>query len=460
MLLNEQHGLSELSELRTSSFFNSQTTSQTTSAKPSTSCGTPDGMLFGFNPNSNDPVLFNPFFRGGSKYNNNLLISGAPALQSLAITLLILRLLPFGVRFILLSDNVGRFSSYRFLSELLGPEDSVTVSLEDGSKDVINPFDLSGIDFHGRPSGDKIRSLLTFFDLILAPEGREELTVQEKALLDRLILRAYDEALARATVPTMSDFTSLIEQAATEESDTFKRSLLQNLACGLSIFTKSGAYSTFLDGQTNIDLNKKLLICETKNLTGARYQKAIAYTLNQFIEKEALRGKTIGKRFALLVHPSTGLMMSEPGLKLLENFSCGTRQHAMMFGVASDQMKTLCSKTPLLVKNAQTKLFLPQESDELSALKSELSLTNAQIQDIDSFSLNDGSFKCCLNVGDTSGIAKLTLSPMEHWICTEGPISEIPKRLSRVHEIKAKYQGLKHAEALRMAVYSLSRERH
>jgi hypothetical protein len=131
-----------------------------------------------------------------------------------------------------------------------------------------------------------------------------------------------------------------------------------------------------------------------------------------------------------------------------------------MFGVASDQMKTLCSKTPLLVKHAQTKLFLPHESDELSAVKSELSLSNEQIQAINSFSLNDGSFKCCLNVGNTSGIAKLTLSPIEHWICTEGPILEIPKRLSKVHEIKAKYQGLKHAEALRMAVYSLSRERH
>jgi hypothetical protein len=372
---------------------------------------------------------------------------------------LVLRLLPFGVRFMLLSDNVGRFSSYQFLAELLGPEDCVQISLADGSKDVINPFELSGGDFHGRPSGDKIRSLLSLFDLILAPEGSEELTVQEKALLDRLILRAYEEALTRATVPTMSEFAALLEQAAAEEADTFKRNLLQNLACGLSIFTKSGAYSSFLDGQTNIDLNKKLLICETKNITGLRYQKAVAYTLNQFIEKEALRGKTIGKRFALLVHPSTGLMMSEPGLKMLENFSAGTRQHAMMFAVATDQIRTLCSKTPMLVKNAHTKLFLAQESEELSALKSELKLTNEQVQAIDGFSLNDGSLTCSLNVGNTSGIAKLTLSPLEYWICTEEPITDVPERMSKIREFKTKYKDLKHAEALRMAVYFLSRER-
>jgi hypothetical protein len=434
------------------------TRTATSNVTTSTKCGTPDGMLFGFKTNSNEPVLFNPFFRGAGKYNNNLLIAGTPALNSLAIMVLILRLLPFGVRFILLSDNVGRFSSYQFLADLLGPEDCVKISLADGSKDVINPFDLTWCDFHSRPSGDKIRSLLSLFDLMLAPEGREELSIQEKALLSRVILRAYEEALTRATVPSMSEFAALLEQTAAEEPDTFKRKLLQNLACGLSIFTKSGAYSSFLDGQTNIDLNKKLLICETKNISGLRYQKAVAYTLNQFIEKEALRGKTIGKRFALLVHPSTGLMMSEPGLEMLENFSAGTRQHAMMFGVASDQIRTLCSKTPLLVKNAHTKLFLPQEFEELSVLKSELKLTNEQVQAINSLSLNDGSLECCLNVGNTSGTAELTMSPLEYWICTEEPITNIPKRMCKIREFQTKYKDLKHAEALRMAVYSLSIE--
>jgi hypothetical protein len=423
-----------------------------------TRCGTPNGMLFGFTPDTNEPVLFNPFFRGAGKYNNNILIAAAPSLQSIVTMVLILRLLPFGVRFILLSDDVGRVGPYRFLAELLGPEDCATISLEDGSGNVLNPFDLSGSDFHGRPSGDKIRSLLSFFDLILSPEGRDELSVQEKALLDRLIKKAYEEALTRSTVPTMSEFTDLVEQVATEESDSVKRNLLQNMAYGLSLFTKSGAYSSFLDGQTNIDCDKKVLICETKNISGLRYQNAVAYTLNQFIEKEAFRGKTVGKRTALLVHPSTGLMMSAPGLRMLENLSAGTRQHAMMFGVVTDQLRTLCSKTPGLIKHSQTKIFLPQETDEVSVLKSELKLTDAQVQSITNFSLNDGSLMCCLNIGDTSGIAKLTLNPLEHWICTPDAITDMPERWQKIKEIKTQYLDLSHTEAVRMAVYSLSKE--
>jgi hypothetical protein len=415
-------------------------------------------MPLGFTPDFNEPVMFNPFFRGGGKYNNNILIAAAPSLQPIATMVFLLRLLPLGVRFILLSDDLGRFSPYQFLAELLGPEHCATIRLDDGSRSVINPFDLSGSDFHGQPSGNKRRGLLSLFDLMLAPEGRMELSVQEKALLDQLIVRAYEDALTRSAVPTLSEFTKLIEQVATEESDTVKRNLLHSLLVGLAIFTKSGAYSSFLDGQTNIDCDKKVLICETKNISGQRYQNALVYALNQFIEKEALKGKSSGKRVALLVHPSTGLMMSEPGLRMLENLSSGTRQNGMMFAVVTDRLKFFSSKTPTLIENAHTKIFLPQESDEVSAVKSELKLTDAQVQLIENFSMNDNPLMCFLNVGKTSGILKLTLSPLEHWICTSDALKDIPERQSKVQQIKTCYPDLQHAEALRLAVYSLSTE--
>jgi hypothetical protein len=423
------------------------------------SCGTSNGMILGLASESREPVMLNPFFRGSGKDNNNILISGATAGQTFVTMMLILRSLPLGVHFILLSDNVDRFSSYHFLSELLGPELCARISLSDGSGNVINPFDLSVDDFRGHPSGDKVRSLLSFFDLILAPEGKQELSLQEKALLDRLILKAYEEAEARDTVPTMSEFTRLVEQAASEESDSVKRNLLQNLACGLSIFTRPGAYSSFLDGFTNVaGLNKKLLVCETKNITGHRYQKAAAYVLNQFIEQEAQKAKSIGRRLGVLVHQSSGLMISEPGLQMLESLSRRSRQYGMMFGVITDQLRTLCSKVPVLIRNAHTKFYLRSEPGELSLLKKELRLTDTQIQSIENFSLNTGSLMCMLTLGDVSGIVKLIFSPLDYWICTSEPVTDIPERMSKIAAIKLGKPGIAHGDACRLAVYSLSQE--
>ena len=59
---------------------------------------------------------------------------------------------------------------------------------------MINPFDLGPEDQPGEPSADKISTLLSLLDLMFAPEGREELNVEEKSLLDGLIRVAYMDA--------------------------------------------------------------------------------------------------------------------------------------------------------------------------------------------------------------------------------------------------------------------------
>ncbi len=69
----------------------------TFSALFTATCGTPDGVPFGFASASREPVLLNPFFRGQGKDANNMFVVGTTgAGKSFAVSMMILRLLPAG----------------------------------------------------------------------------------------------------------------------------------------------------------------------------------------------------------------------------------------------------------------------------------------------------------------------------------------------------------------------------
>ena len=125
------------------------------------SCGTPDGVPFGFALASREPVLLNPFFRGAGKDANNMFVVGTTgAGKSFAVSMLILRLLPLGTRFVLIDKTVDKAGAYRFITDLLGPDLCAYVDLGPSSGFILNPFDLGPEDKPGEPSAE--RSALCF----------------------------------------------------------------------------------------------------------------------------------------------------------------------------------------------------------------------------------------------------------------------------------------------------------
>jgi len=422
-------------------------------------CGTTDGVILGLAPGSHEPVMFNPFMRSASKYNHNILITGGAASARMhMMMLLILRQLPLGVRFIALHDT---FDGYEFISQILGPEFCENIILGNTGY-ILNPFDVAAYEvYNGIPSGDKLRSLLSFFDLILAPEGKEELNVQEKALLNQLLIKAYAHTSARNTVPTMSEFTNLVAQTAAEEPHTAKGELLHKLASELSIFTRPGAYSSLIDGLTNLDVtNKKLITFDTRNLGGQRYEKAVLFMLTQFIMRAASQAKCSNNyRFGVFVHrANSGFMSSEAGTQMLNNLSKITRDYGMLFVVDTDRLSSLYSKAgsdASLLRNAPTKFVLGLNPRDLASLREELMLTDTQIQAVENFAFDDMNFRCLLIIGHSTGIVRIVPSPMDYWISSTEPFRDTPRRSQKVQELKASNPELTHTDACRLAVYYL-----
>jgi hypothetical protein len=426
------------------------------------SCGTPDGVPFGFAIASREPVLLNPFFRGAGKDANNMFVVGTTgAGKSFAVSMLILRLLPLGTRFVLIDKTVDKFGAYRFITELLGPELCAYVDLGPSSGFILNPFDLGPEDKAGEPSADKISTLLSLLDLMLAPEGRDELNVEEKSLLDGLIRVAYMDAHFRQTVPTMSDLARVTAQAAADEIDPLQRDRLQTFARGLSLFTRAGAFGGLVDGYTNIDTEKLFIVFDTREVNEPRLERISVFILAEFIRRRAAECKVRGIRFAAIIDEAATLMRFKAGARLLDDLSRRARHYGMMLVSITQQLKDFfrqSEQADSVVKNSHMKLILRQDPSDLKLLKETLRLTDAEVVSIENFSKDEEKRRdsqCLLIVGAVHGTIRLVPSPMDYWICTSEPIRDIPKRLEMIKEVKAKSPSISHTDASRRAVYYL-----
>jgi type IV secretory pathway VirB4 component len=425
-------------------------------------CGTPDGAPFGFALASREPVLLNPFFRGSGKDTNNMLVvGGAGSGKSFAVSMLVLRLLPCGTQFVVIDKTVDKTGSYRFITELLGSDLTTYVDLGPVSGMILNPFDLGPNDTPGKPSAEKIIMLLSLLDLMLAPDGRENLSVQEKSLLDGLIRAAYLDAHSRDTVPTMSDLSQLTAKAAADETDPLQRDRLQTLARGLTLFTKQGAYGGMLDGETNIDTDKQFLVFDTREINEPLLERIAQFILAEFVKRRAAECKSRLLRFATVIDQAATWMRSKTGALLLDDLSRQARHYGMMLVCITQQLKDFFRQSELadsVVKNSQMKLILRHDAGDLKLLKDALHLSDAEVLSIENFARDEErrrDSQCLLMVGNVHGTIRLVPSPMDYWICTSEPINDIPRRMEKIKEVKVKNPKLSDTDAARQAVYYL-----
>ncbi len=435
----------------------------------SAKCGTPTGVPFGFSLASGEPVLLDPFFLGAGKEAYNMFVVGMTgAGKSFAVSMLILRLLPTGMRFILIDKTVDRFGSYRFITEMLGPNHCAYIDLGPNSGYVLNPFDLGAddADSHGRPTGDKISRLLSLLDLMLAEEGHDELDLQDKSILDKLIRQTYANVrLSYNRVPTMSDLAHFVSSAADIEIDNDRRKRMQNLGRGLSLFTADGAFGGLVDGLTNFDTDKPFIVFDTRDVNEPRLEKIAVYTLADFVRRTAAASKAKGVRLAAIIDEASTLMRFKAGARLLDDLSRRSRHYGMMLVSITQQLKDFfrqSDQADSVVKNAHMKILLRQDPSDLKLLRETLRLNDPEVDALARFARDDLRRKeshALLIVGAIKGTVRFVPSPQDYWICTSEPIKDIPERRQMIEELQKKDPKLSPTEACRQAIYLLGLRR-
>jgi type IV secretory pathway VirB4 component len=173
------------------------------------------------------------------------------------------------------------------------------IKLSAKSKEKINPFDFS-LNSHGENHSlvEHIQDLTEVISLMV-----EGLSPQEKAMLDKTIIKTYKDAgfSLRGKNEGKGNKYPLLKDLY----KTLKASKQTALATRLEKFVK-GSLSTVFDSQTNIKLNNRLVVFDIKDLPESIRQIMLVivanYVYNQVKKEPQKRLLVIDEGWLLLEH--------------------------------------------------------------------------------------------------------------------------------------------------------------
>jgi type IV secretory pathway VirB4 component len=247
------------------------------------------GILYGINKSNNSLVIVDRF----SLHNaNSITFAQSGSGKSYAAKVEILRQLIQKTKVIVIDPE-------REYEQLCNSLNGTYIKLSAKSKEKINPFDFS-LNSHGENHSlvEHIQDLTEVISLMV-----EGLSPQEKAMLDKTIIKTYKDAgfSLRGKNEGKGNKYPLLKDLY----KTLKASKQTALATRLEKFVK-GSLSTVFDSQTNIKLNNRLVVFDIKDLPESIRQIMLVivanYVYNQVKKEPQKRLLVIDEGWLLLEH--------------------------------------------------------------------------------------------------------------------------------------------------------------
>lgn len=320
------------------------------------------GILYGINSNNLSLVIFDRF----DMENANMVVFGkSGAGKSYFVKLDILRGLMLGTEVIVIDPE----NEYEHLAQAIDGE-MIKISL--ASPFHINPFDLppkiKGEDYKALIQSHLIE-LLGFFKILLGG-----LSPEEESLMDRAIRETYQikgvnletgEGVEDLVPPKLDDLYEVLSGIKGADSLMLK----------LEKFTK-GIYSTFLNNYTNVELNKRFVVFNIRDLEEELKPIAMYLVLN-FIWRK-IRSKI--KRRTLVVDEAWLLMKSDDGASFLYSVAKRARKYYLgLTTITQDVEDFLHSRFgKAIVTNSSVQFLLKQSPAEVDMVKEVFKLTEEE----------------------------------------------------------------------------------
>jgi TraG P-loop domain len=395
-----------------------------------TSCGSPEGIPLGYALPGRTLERLDPF---DPQHPNHLLIvngmSGAGKTMA-AIILLIRALAQGAVGFII--DRAGHFA---FLASLIPGAASVEIG---GDAAAINSWD---VEDPARVGAEKIDYLLALHALLLGEHhaGRDSygLSDLEANLLGMAIAEVYARCALTGEEPRELLLQEELERRYHQERGEGSVGIaesLRNLSMRLNNYVGDGPYAYLADRPTTIPAGAPLVVFDTRSIPDAKAAAAlfvicehvksrIARTRRQHLAGESPKHAWAGKSFLvideawkLIERPSTGQWFNE--------FCRRSRHYALWLIAISQQLSDFDNEHGrALLANAAMRLFLRQESRELTYVKGSLKLTDEAIDAISSLKTVRGQFSTAylMNGSRGEGTLQIGVGSLEYWIASSDP---------------------------------------
>lgn len=295
--------------------------------------------------------------------------------------------------------------SYQKMCELLNGQ---YISLSMSSGISINPFDLSEDTV---PSDEKIKFLLALVQVMTKEEDQKALGKLEKAEIEKAIGEVY----LKNPKPKLSDLRRACLEA---ESDEVKR-----IGKILSLWSENSPFGKFLDRDTNIALEKRIVCFDLKGLESNQdLQSALLFTITDLVWREVQKDRSEMK--FLVFDECWRLLENEAGAKFVgEVFRTFRKYFASAIAISQNIDDFAQSKAAsAIMPNSSIKWILKQPGADFKRLSEVLRLNDREQKLIQSLTQVKGEFSEAFVIcEDKKAVVSVDSTPMEYWVATTDP---------------------------------------
>ncbi|MFA6259311.1 MAG: ATP-binding protein [Candidatus Peribacteraceae bacterium] len=382
------------------------------------------GILYGINRHNDSLVIFDRFDLPNA---NATVFATSGAGKSFMVKLEILRSLMFGTEVFVIDPE----NEYVELSETVGGS-HIPISLQSSHR--INPFDLpKAVRGEEAETGEILRAsainLHGLFKLMLGT-----LTPAEDGILDKAILDTY--ALKKITMdtedtsglepPTMRD---LVDVLSTTEGG-------EHMAQTLKKYTE-GSYAGMFDQQTNIELEKQVVVFQIRDLEEQLRPIAMYVILNFLWNRIRADFK---KRF-LVIDEAWNLMQHEDSARFLYGLIKRARKYYLGITTITQDVEDFVNSPygKPIITNASLQVLLKQSPSAVDNLQKLFYLTDGEKYLLLNSDVGQGLF-----FAENKHVAiQIVASPQEEQLITTKPEEVLAKKKVK----KAKKDAASHAAA-------------
>ena len=367
------------------------------------------GVLYGVATRSQSPVIVDPF--DASLENANLAVFAmAGAGKSYFVKLMALRNLLAGVEFLIV-DPENEYGG------VCRAADGQFIRLASTSAHHLNPFDLPPPDPAGAegldPLAEQVTAVLGLLNLMLADRGAS-LDPYARSVLDRAVYEVYaaagitaDPATHSRPAPVLADLQTVLEASRDETA--------VGLAARLRRYTRGSLAGGLFAGQTNVALNRRLVVFNIQTLEEELRPVAMhliaSFVWNRVRRERRPRMLVIDEAWSLLRYAEGG------------EFVAGVARRARKFYLglititqdAADFLRSDYGRAVLV--NAATKLLLKQDATTLDAVAEAFQLTPDERQYVLGANKGEG----LLFARGARLALTIEASPAEHRLATTAP---------------------------------------
>jgi conjugal transfer ATP-binding protein TraC len=362
------------------------------------------GVLYGINRSNNSLVIVDRFALPNA---NSILFAQSGAGKSYTAKVEVLRHLMQGTKVIVIDPE----REYRQLAESVK---GTYIKLSVHSREKINPFDLSVNDNAEADSfADHVQSLTEIISLMA-----EGLSAEEKSVVDSAIIKTYQKAgftsrktakKTNKTYPRLKDFYAVLK--AQKQPKLCRR---------LEKYTK-GSLAEVFDSQTNIELDNRLVVFDTKDLPESLRQ-LMHLIIAQYVQNQV---KSETQKRILVIDEAWLMLEHEESARFIAGLVRRARKYYLGVSIISQQANDFLS-------NAYGRAIASQSALRILMRQDTTTIKNVGIE----FGLSEYEEKFLLTcergealiIADQHHVAvKVTASSDEHPLITTDP-----KELSKV----------------------------